>query len=195
MIIPAKRIILISFYKLKFNLIEITMLYKQTFRPHYQQTAYANKPKVIKEGFCTKDCHNHDITFSSLYLILSSAFSNFRFFFPLMPRQRGSLLLAIFLLCFSFFLFIFSLFFVIHLCFFGGSTLCVSNLGLPSDIMRLTEPWLKFLQAHKGLGWLSERKHLVILKIDSWAWKFDLEYIQMSRKGSEYNIGRKEDFL
>jgi hypothetical protein len=123
------------------------------------------------------------ITFSSLYLILSSALANFLFFFPLTPRQRGSLLLAAFLFSFSLILCIFSLFLVSHLCFFGGSTSCVSNLGFACDITRFTEPWLKFLETHEGLGWLSGRKCLVTLKIDSWASKVDLERRQkISRK-------------
>ena len=132
--------------------------------------------KIYQTSFWSKKLlFNYQyITFSSLYLILSSAFANFCFFFPLTPRQRGSLLLADFLFCFSFFLCIFSLFLVCHLCFLGGSTSCVSNLGFPCDITRFTEPWLKFLKAHEGLVWLSGRKCLVIVKIDSWALKFDL---------------------
>lgn len=93
------------------------------------------------------------ITFSSLNLILSSAFANLCFFFlPLTLSLRGSLLLADFLFCFSFFLCIFNLFLVFHLSFFGGSVSWVSNLSFPRDITRLTEPWLRFLETHEGVG-------------------------------------------
>lgn len=143
------------------------------FRLQYNNRDTINSAKLL--------CHDYTITFSSLYLILSSALANF-LFFPLTPRHRGSLLLAAFLFCFSLILCIFSLFLVSHLCFGGGSTSCVSNLRFPCDITRFTEPWLKFLKSHEWLGWLSGRKCLVTLKIDSWASKVDLEMTQISRK-------------
>lgn len=82
------------------------------------------------------------LTFSSLYLIRSSALANLAFLLdPLMVRRRGSFLFAKFLLCFSFFLCNLSFFFVFHLNFLGGSISYASNLGLPSDITQRTVDW------------------------------------------------------
>lgn len=90
-------------------------------------------------------------TFSILYLIRASALGNFCFFFfPFTPRQRGSLLFADFLFCFSLFFCILNRFFVFHFAFFEGSISCVSNFGFPWERTRFTVPLLKRLKPHES---------------------------------------------